>query len=365
MPRTVPREAGGLGPSGEKKIVERLLSILALWQFAWLRWSALAVLFAVYAFVSLEPFDWYLPTRLVNGATQIADGWAFPTPGIVLAASSPLPWLASAREAEALELSLEVRPGASQRGGRIHSQDIYTILTISKNLDNSNLTIAQEGDDLVLRLRSEDTDSKGRRDGRPVARLKNVLFAGKWVAIDLGIRPGRLTIAVDGHQELEAPLPPSVLATWNPDYDLALGNEVTCNRPWLGEIRNPVITVPDGSTDYGEAHQVDRPGVCSSPPPKLVPLVKLDPVDAALNFPMYLPLGCLLGLMVLRRSWGNFVALVLVVVSVSLTFELAQLFLASRAPSVDDVIFNTLGGALGIWLGFRLAKQAAPWRPQR
>jgi hypothetical protein len=340
------------------------LSILAAWQFAWLRWSALAVLFAVYACVSLEPFDWYLPTRLVNGATQIADGWAFPAPGIVFA-EWPLAWLASAREAETLELSLEVRPGASQRAGRSLSQDTYPahILSIAENLNNSNLTIAQEGNDLVLRLRSENTDSKGRRDGLPVARLKNVLFTGKWVAIDLGIRPGRLTMAIDGQQELEVPLPPSVLATWNPAYDLALGNEVTCNRPWLGEIRNPVITAPDGFTDYGEAHQVDRPGVCSRSPPKLVPLVKLDPVDAALNIPMYLPLGCLLGLMVLRRSWRNFVQLVLVVVSVSLTFELAQLFLASRAPSIDDLIFNTLGGALGIWLGFRLVKHAASGSP--
>jgi hypothetical protein len=342
------------------------MSILTLWQFAWLRWSALAVLFPIYAFVSLEPFDWYLPTRLVNGATQIADGWAFPIPGIVLA-EWPLAWMASAREAETLGLSLEVRPGASQRAERILSQDIYTarILSISENLYNSNLTIAQEGDDLVVRLRSEDTDSKGRRDGRPVARLNDVLFAGKWVAIDLGIRPGRLTIAIDGQQELETPLPRSVLATWNLSYDLALGNEVTCNRPWLGEIRNPVITAPDGFTDYGEAHRADRPGVCSWPPPKLVPLLKLDPIDAALNIPMYLPLGCLLGLMVLRRSWCNFVGLVLIVVSVSLTFEFAQVFLASRAPSIDDVIFNTLGGALGIWLGFRLVKHAAQWRPQR
>jgi hypothetical protein len=349
-----------------KPRIRRPSSILALWQFAWLRWSALAVLFAVYALVSLEPFDWYLPTRLANGATQIADGWAFPTPGIVLA-KWPLAWLASAREAETLELSLEVRPGTSQRAGRTHSQDIYTahILSISENPYNSNLTIAQEGNDLVLRLRSEDTDSKGRRDGHPVARLKNVLFAGEWVAIDLGIRPGRLTIAIDGQQELEAPLPPSVLATWNPDYDLALGNEVTCNRPWLGEIRNPVITASDGFTDYGEAHQVNRPGVCAWPPPKLVPLAELDPVDAALNLPMYLPLGCLLGLMVLRRSRRNFLALVLVVLSVSLTFEFAQVFLTSRSPSIDDVIFNTLGGALGIWLGFRLAEHAAQWQPQR
>jgi VanZ family protein len=40
-------------------------------------------------------------------------------------------------------------------------------------------------------------------------------------------------------------------------------------------------------------------------------------------------------------------------------------FLTSRSPSIDDVIFNTLGGALGIWLGFRLVEHAAQWQPQR
>jgi VanZ like family len=334
--------------------------LLGLWRFGLVRWGALALLLAIYAMLSLAPFDWRIPTRIVNGAAQIAEGWAFPTPGIVIA-DPPLAWLRSAREAEALKLSLEVRPAAGRQAGPAR------LLTISEDIYDRNLTLAQDGDDLVLRLRSEDTDSNGTRDGNPVARLTNVLPAGEWVAIDLGIRAGRLTIAIDGMQKLDAVLPPSVLATWNSTYGLALGNEITCNRPWLGEIRKAVIAGPGGATDYALPGQAQAPATCwtMSHPPKLVPLLGLNLQDALINTLMYLPLGCLLGLLARRTSARSFGLLVLMVAGVSLAFETAQLLLPSRFPSIDDVIFNTLGGTLGIWLGFWLTKRLAPFLPAR
>lgn len=334
--------------------------ILALWQVTGVRWVALALLLAIYAVLSLAPFDWRIPQRIVNGAAQIAEGWTFPTPGIVIA-DPPFAWLRSAQEAEALELSLEVRSAASRQAGPAR------LLTISEDIYDRNLTLAQDGDELVLRLRSEDTDSNGTRDGNPVARLTNVLPAGEWVAIDLGIRARRLTIAIDGKQKLEAVLPPSVLATWNSSYGLALGNEMTCNRPWLGEIRKAVIAGPGGATDYALAAQAQAPATCwtMSHPPKLVPLLELNLQDALINTLMYLPLGCLLGLMVRGRGALTFGMLVLMVAGVSLAFETAQLLLPSRFPSIDDVIFNTLGGMLGIWLGFWLTKRLAPFLPAR
>lgn len=241
------------------------------------------------------------------------------------------------------------------------------MLTISEDIYDRNLTLAQDGEDLVLGLRSEDTDSNGTDDGRPVARLENVLPAGKWTAIDLGIRPGSLTIAIDGKRELDVPLPPSVLSTWNPSYSLALGNEMTCNRPWLGEIRNPVITAPNGRTNYAEARAVDRPDSCWAREhlPKLMPLVQLDLADAARNLAMYVPLGVLLGLMSRERSAGMFGVLVLAIGGVSLAFECTQLLVASRFPSVDDVIFNTLGGALGLGFGFWLMQRMVDRLPDR
>jgi glycopeptide antibiotics resistance protein len=96
-----------------------------------------------------------------------------------------------------------------------------------------------------------------------------------------------------------------------------------------------------------------------------VPFVPLYLDDVLLNILMYVPLGCLLGLLVRRRDRRTFAALVLTVAAMSLAFETAQLLLPSRFPSVDDLICNTLGGALGIWLGLRLRPRLAAWLPAR
>lgn len=323
-----------------------------------LRWSALAILLTIYAIFSLQPFAWRFPVHVLNGATPIAGGWSFPIPGIVVAEPRHA-WWKSAKRAESLELSLELQPQSSTQSGPAR------ILTISEDIYDRNLMLAQDGDDLVLRLRSEDTNSNGVLDGHPVARVEDVLQAGRWVSIDIGIHPGRLTIAIDGRLELEAALPPAVLATWNSSFGLALGNEMTCNRPWLGEIRNPVITAPDGATSYAEPRQVERPASCWAVrhEPKLIPLVHLNLADAARNVVMYIPLGCVLGLMVRTRKAWTFGALLLTVAAVSGAFETAQLFVPRRFPSVDDLIFNALGGALGLWLGLRLKRRAAELQP--
>lgn len=325
-----------------------------------LRWGALVALLALYAVLSLRPYDWRIPWSLANGVVPLADGWDFPTAGIVIA-DPPRALLASARRAETLGVVLEVRPASIDQSGPAR------ILTLSPDAFRRNLTLAQERRDLVVRLRSQDTDGNGLRDRKPVTRLADVFEAGTWVTIEVQLRPGRLTIAIDGVQKLATTLPPVVLGSWNSRFGLALGNEMTCNRPWLGTIRKALITGPDDARDYALAEAVEVPARChiTRHPPKLVPLYPLDRVDAVRNVLMYLPLGCLLGLLVATRSTLTFGMLVIAVAGTSVGFETAQLFLASRFPSVDDVIFNTLGGSLGVGLGFALAKCLAHWLPDR
>jgi VanZ like family len=325
-----------------------------------LRWGALALLLALYAALSLEPFDWRFPAPVSNGAIATDGGWSLPTAGIVLA-KPPLDRLDAAIAAETLEVLLEVRPHVAGQTGPAR------ILTISPDAYARNLTLAQDGDDLVLRLRTADTDENGNRDGRPMARLRDVLAAGEWVAIELRLRPGRLTLAIDGVTKLSAALPPAVLATWDKSFPLALGNETTCNRPWLGDIRSVAITGPDGATTYVERSQADLPVACRpvEHAPKLMPLFPLNPGDALRNIVMYLPLGGLLGLLARRRNRRTFATLVLTVAGVSLAFETAQLLIPSRFPSIDDLICNTVGGALGVWLGFWLSRRLAARLPAR
>jgi VanZ family protein len=321
------------------------------------RWGALVLLLTFYAVLSLEPFDWRVPGRLTNGAVPLTEGWGFPSAGIVIAGPPEL----TAAPAETLDVSLEVRPLSSSQAGPAR------ILTISSDAYRRNLTLAQDGDDLVLRLRTQETGRNGLHKGLPAARIDDVFEAGRRVAIDLRLRPGLLTIAIDGEERIEAALPRSVLGTWNPGYRLALGNEMTCNRPWLGEIRKAVIAAPGSFTDYALAGQAEAPADCRimRHPPKLVPFHPFYPRDALLNILMYLPLGCLLGLMARTRSARSFAMLVLTAAGVSLTFEFTQLFLVSRFPSIDDLIFNTLGGALGVWLGSWLMTRLAPFLETR
>lgn len=74
-----------------------------------------------------------------------------------------------------------------------------------------------------------------------------------------------------------------------------------------------------------------------------VPLT-YEVVEAVANVVMFVPFGVLVGLL-LRRPW---VAVALGALT-STTIELAQAaFLPSRVPTVQDVVMNTLGAAVGV-----------------
>ena len=317
-----------------------------------LRWSVLVLVLGIYAFASLEPFEWRIPRQVPNHAERTQDGWSFAAPGIVIA-GPPHDWLEAARAAETLALSVLVRSRSAVQSGPAR------ILTMSWDTHMRNLTLAQENGDLVLRLRTQETDLNGLRAGEPLARVRDVFRGPRWRAIDLRIRPGRLTIEIDGEAAVVAELPPAVIGTWDPAFSLALGNETTCDRPWLGDIRAAVVTAPGRERDYADDGNVRRPASCWAIGymPTLVPFRLFLVEDAVRNTFMYIPLGALFGLMMRCGRRIAFVRGLLCVIGVSVTFELAQLFSVSRFPSIDDVLFNALGGSLGLVLAVFLIRR--------
>jgi hypothetical protein len=318
-----------------------------------LRWITLVVVLGGYAVLSLEPFDWRLPRRVSNHAERLAEGWRFAASGVVLA--PPPSGLEAARADERIGVALVVRPLRSAQTGPAR------IFTISRDTRLRNLTIAQEDDDLVLRLRTAESDFNGLVDGDPFARIADVFRHGRWTRIDLEIAPGELTLAIDGEPALTAALPAAVLATWQPSMGVALGNEMTCNRPWLGDIRTAVVTLAGSARDYANDDQGEAPPTCwvIDYRPAVVPFRLFLWEDAVRNVLMYIPLGCLLGLMVRSRSGWAVSACLFAVVGVSATFEIAQGFVASRFPSIDDVICNAVGGAVGLGLAWRYVGRAS------
>lgn len=328
--------------------------LVSVWQtMPAVRWGTLAVVLGVYAIASLEPFDWQIPRQVPNHAERMPDGWRFAAPGIVIA-EPPHDWLAAARAAETLALSLVVRPRATAQPGPAR------ILTMSRDTHIRNLTLAQENGDLVLRLRTEQTDLNGLLAGEPLARVQDVFGSARWVTIDLRIQARELAIAVDGRPAFVAELPPAVLETWDPAFRLALGNEMTCDRPWLGEIRAATVKAAGRERNYADAENVRSPASCwvIGYPPALVPFRLFLLEDAIRNTLMYVPLGLLLGLMMRPAGYLGLFGGLLLIVGVSMTFEVAQLFVASRFSSIDDVLYNTIGGGPGLALALFLTRRA-------
>jgi glycopeptide antibiotics resistance protein len=110
-----------------------------------------------------------------------------------------------------------------------------------------------------------------------------------------------------------------------------------------------------GAENYASELEIPSHFLITGPPPKLVPLRGLNLKDAVKNFVLYVPLGFLLGFLIAVRRGGRhgcaaFAAL-LVIAAISMSLEALQyLLVPDRWPSIDDVIFNTLGGGLGLLL---------------
>jgi len=322
---------------------------------------ALATLAALvlYPAVSLWPYQWYAARFVANGAVPLPGGGVrFASPGIALADGAPV-WLAPALATHRLELSLRVRSLAVEQSGPAR------ILTFSTSPGDSNLMVGQDGADLVLRLRTPWTDQIGTIGDEPVARLPGLFRTPAWADLRITVEPGRLRIVAGDGPPLERPLPPLPLANWDPAQRLALGNEVTYNRPWLGEIRRAVASSGGRTADHADTGRLEFPSafVITAEFPKLVPLRQLNARDAVLNVFFYLPLGFLLARLLGagrgRRPSRVALGALLAVAAVSLSMEVLQIFLPRRFPSIDDLIFNSLGGGLGIGLALWAQRRRA------
>jgi VanZ family protein len=81
---------------------------------------------------------------------------------------------------------------------------------------------------------------------------------------------------------------------------------------------------------------------------------RFDAKDIAVNILVYLPLGffAFAAFAAIWRTWVSAIAALLVAIALSLSMEIAQLFVAGRVSSALDVAANTFGGAAGTIAGW-------------
>jgi VanZ family protein len=247
-----------------------------------------------------------------------------------------------------MRVTLEVR------AARTENRRWARILSLAGNSNLANLSIVQDGTGMVVRLRSPETDLSGR----PSYVIDEVFAQPGWHRIELNVLPGLLTVTMDDREVLRKMLPAEPLSNWSPDYRLALGNKLGFSRPWLGEVRKAVIKVAGQDYDYMRPEALEIPASYQLPLAnryvQWVPFSNFSDdssavVDKTVNLFGFIPFGMILA-MILRRPHSLF-ALAAMCCAMSLSIEAGQLFLATRTPSIDDLLLNTLGGALGAWLG--------------
>ncbi len=309
----------------------------------------------VYAILCLWPFSLNPPRHVQNAAMMSADGggWVFQSPGLVRTEQPP-EWIETAKRTHTLSIEIKLRSFSPTS----QAQDLDRIVSIARTTYDRSLTIGQIGADLEVYMRSR---------GGPTLRISNVFVKPEWVSVTVSIDPREFRIETGNGRQVSQPLSPEPLRSWNASHLLSLGNEVTVARPWLGEIAELVVNVGGTRIDYF----VDRPADLERPQafwivnrePKLRPFERVNLPDVAANLVMYIPFGCLIAMGFRRRSFvSGAVRAVSITAAVSFTLEVAQLFVATRNPSVTDLLLNVAGGLLGYILGLTISMKLVQYR---
>jgi hypothetical protein len=294
------------------------------------------------------PYEVRSPLR-DNGAERLNDGiLRFGAPGIARTETPP-EWLKEATLSNRLVVFLRVRSlDLSQTGPA-------RIFTVSEDPWHRNITLGQDGDSLVVRLRTPGTDA----NGQPERVISKVFSDARWVEISLAIMPGRIRVEIDGRVALDDGLHDRPLEYFDATYRLALGNELTTNRPWLGEIKHATVVVGASRFDYMHPAQLQLPRRLQyfHNPPHLIPFRDMALADALLNLLGFVPLGVLFGWLTVQRKRGSTSRAIAGVLLVSLVIEAFQWWMPARFMSIDDLLLNTLGGVVGVFLARQLGRR--------
>lgn len=287
------------------------------------------------------------PSAKNTGAKLSANGLHFTTPGIAFS-SEPPSWLPEAIEASSLNVELTIWSANPKQYGPAR------IFTISKDISERNLTIGQEGSDLIIRVRTPGTNL----NGMPPYKVKNVFSGPGTRHISLRIGHRTLKVRINGKEAISATLPQGAFSNWSPNYKLAFGNELTFDRPWLGEIYQATIGLHNKTISYTVPGALNIPNLYEF---EVTKYFNLNPfpaqafarlnsyVDWVVNFIGFFALGLLI--IYVRKKSSSVLVAAFLCATLSLSIEIGQLLFVERDPSSADLILNTMGGSFGAWVG--------------
>jgi hypothetical protein len=277
------------------------------------------------------------------------------------------------------------------------------IVSYSLNPSYRNFTLGQDGSDLIMRLRTDNTNLNGTE---PHLVVENVFSQPNPLHIVVSYNFKEQNAFVNGIIRKTSIIPGGNFKNWDPEYPLILGNEATGDRPWLGEISyvaiyNRALHAQEVSKSYNEVRRYISGDIEFAAPeegqlvrylfnekvsdgisnsgtlfdsmnlaiPNFIqkenkPFLSFNlsqfPIwgsnsfyDILLNILLFIPLGFLLHAIInsytdASRLTGLFVIIVGFIITLSA--ETLQYFIESRNSSSVDIIANWIGTLLGIKL---------------
>ncbi len=154
------------------------------------------------------------------GALELADGAA-----AVQGLDAAL--LAACQQSNELTIEAVLTPANVTQGGPAR------VVSFSLDPYKRNFTLGQQGDRLVLRLRTPQTGPNGMKPEVTLCRVR----AGEQIHVVVSYRPGRLTCSLNGEKVLDTGRVQGDFSNWAAHH-LILGDEWTGGRDWAGRLES-------------------------------------------------------------------------------------------------------------------------------
>lgn len=350
-----------------------------------------AAAYAIVLIVALlAPFDGYTP----NDAVWAVDGGlAFQGKGIARSAVPPVKLYESLVHAGGLSVEVWAESAAIEQVGPAR------LVSYSLTTSVRNFTLGQRWGDLVVRLRTTETDVNGLRGSLVVEGVFDTPGARHIVLTYDGTEE---RVYVDGELRKHSRRLRGSFHNWDPEHLLVFGNEASALRPWRGRLglvalydralaphevaaNHRALSTPDAprategllalyrftprqgrvadESGLSPALDVEIPAFVQPFRPLFHTdreylqgrLVEAEAREIVLNLLIFVPLGFLVGLAALSSGVGVSVAAAVTLATgllLSLGVESLQYFLVSRYSELGDVMLNGLGTLVGLLLAF-------------
>jgi len=206
-------------------------------------------LVAAYTFDKAE-----VPGLTVRGGKLGSGRLTFEADGIAESAEPPAKLVEACQKSNEITIEAWIAPANTTQNGPAR------IVSLSADPYKRNFTLGQEGDKYEVRLRTTQAGENGMNPalatrGGVAARLSHIVYTR---AAD-----GKAAIYVNGEVAASGTVPGD-LSSWDAGYRFALGNELTRDRPWRGELR--LVALYSRALTPQEVERNYRAGATGGPP---------------------------------------------------------------------------------------------------